>query len=76
VLSFLMVSTLRFHGAKEIDFRKRKPFWLLVALVVIFVIVVMHPAIALFIFAIVYLAGGLLENAYLFVRNRRAGAKG
>jgi CDP-diacylglycerol--serine O-phosphatidyltransferase len=76
VLSFLMVSTLRFHGAKEIDFRKRKPFWLLVALVVIFVIVVMHPAIALFIFAIVYLAGGLLENAYLFVRNRRAAAKG
>lgn len=76
VLSFLMVSTLRFHGAKEIDFRKRKPFWLLVALVVIFVIVVMHPPIALFVFAILYLAGGLMENAYLFFRDRRAGAQG
>lgn len=71
VLSILMVSTLRFHGAKEIDFSKRKPFWLLVAVAITFAVVVMHPEIALFVFAIIYLIGGLLENSFLLLRNRR-----
>jgi CDP-diacylglycerol--serine O-phosphatidyltransferase len=70
-LAFLMVSTLKFHGLKEIDFSKRKPFWILVAIVFVFVIVVIHPAAALFIFAMVYLAEGIIENAYLFYRNRK-----
>ncbi|WP_258190560.1 CDP-diacylglycerol--serine O-phosphatidyltransferase, partial [Candidatus Hakubella thermalkaliphila] len=35
VLSILMVSTLRFHGVKELDFKKRKPFWILVAIAVV-----------------------------------------
>lgn len=71
ILSVLMVSTLRFHGAKEIDFSKRKPFWLLVAIVVAFAIVVMHPAVALFIFAMIYLTIGIIENVILFYRRRK-----
>lgn len=71
ILSVLMVSTLRFHGAKEIDFSKRKPFWLLVAIVVVFAIVVMHPAVALFIFAMIYLIIGIIENVILFYRRRK-----
>lgn len=71
ILSVLMVSTLRFHGAKEIDFSKRKPFWLLVAIVVAFAIVVMHPAVALFIFAMIYLIIGIIENVILFYRRRK-----
>jgi len=70
-LAVLMVSTLRYHGAKEIDFGKRKPFWILVAIVVVFVIVVMHPAIALFVFAMIYLIGGIFENIFLLYRKRR-----
>lgn len=70
-LAVLMVSTLRFHGAKEIDFSKRKPFWILVAIVVSFAIIVMHPPIALFIFAMLYLIGGIVENIILFYRKRR-----
>ena len=70
-LAVLMVSTLRFHGAKELDFRNRKPFWLLVAIVVVFTVIVIHPPIALFLFAMVYLFGGILENVVLFYRRRR-----
>jgi CDP-diacylglycerol--serine O-phosphatidyltransferase len=62
---------LRFHGAKEIDFSRRKPFWLLVAIVVAFAIVVMHPAVALFIFAMIYLIIGIIENVILFYRRRK-----
>jgi CDP-diacylglycerol---serine O-phosphatidyltransferase len=75
ILAVLMVSTLRFHGAKEIDFSKRKPFWILVAIVVAFAIIVMHPPIALFIFAMIYLFGGIIENIFLFYRRKKQGNK-
>jgi CDP-diacylglycerol--serine O-phosphatidyltransferase len=65
-----MVSTLRYHGAKEIDFSKRKPFWILVAIVVVFTLIIIHPPIALFIFAMIYLIGGIIENVILYYRKR------
>jgi CDP-diacylglycerol---serine O-phosphatidyltransferase len=71
ILAVLMVSTLRFHGAKEIDFSKRKPFWILVAIVVAFALIVMHPPIALFIFAMIYLFEGIIENIFLFYRRKK-----
>jgi CDP-diacylglycerol--serine O-phosphatidyltransferase len=74
-LALLMVSTLKFHGLKEIDFSKRKPFWILVVIVFVFVLVVVHPSAALFVFAMVYLAWGIIENAYLFNRNRKKKAR-
>jgi len=71
ILAVLMVSTLRYHGAKELDFSKRKPFWILVAIVIVFTIIVIHPPVALFLFAMVYLFGGIIENVILFYRKRR-----
>lgn len=71
ILAVLMVDTLRYHGAKEIDFSKRKPFWILVAIVVAFALIVMHPPIALFVFAMIYLFGGIIENIILFYRKRK-----
>jgi CDP-diacylglycerol--serine O-phosphatidyltransferase len=66
-----MVSTLRFHGLKEIDFKKRKPFWILVAIVVVLVAFVTHPPETLFVFAMIYLAWGIIENIYLIYRKRK-----
>ncbi len=71
MLAFLMVSTLKYHGAKEIDFRQRKPFWILVAFVLGLTIIVIHPPISLFLFAMIYLLGGIIENIYLFYKRRR-----
>jgi CDP-diacylglycerol--serine O-phosphatidyltransferase len=71
LLSVFMVSTLRYHGAKEIDFSKRKPFWILVIIVVVFTIIIVHPPIALFMFAMIYLIGGIIENIILFYQKRR-----
>ncbi len=71
VLAILMISTLRFHGAKEIDFKKRKPFWALVIFVLIIVITLVHPPVALFSFAMVYLLWGIIENAYLLYRRMK-----
>ncbi|MEW6108797.1 MAG: CDP-diacylglycerol--serine O-phosphatidyltransferase [Nitrospirota bacterium] len=70
-LAFLMVSTLRFHGLKEIDFSRRKPFWILVAFVIVVAVIVIHPPVSLFVFAMIYLAGGIAENIYLYYRKQK-----
>jgi CDP-diacylglycerol--serine O-phosphatidyltransferase len=70
-LAVLMVSTLRFHGVKELDFSKRKPFWILVAIVMVLAIIIIHPEIALFIFAMIYLIGGIIENIVLYYRRNK-----
>lgn len=68
ILAILMVSTLRFHGAKELDFKKRKPFWILVAFAIVFAVVVMHPEKTLFASAMLYLGVGIIENTYLYYK--------
>ena len=71
VISLLMISTLRFHGVKELDLRKRKPFWVLVFFVLIIFFILLHPPSALFFFAMAYLFWGIIENTYLIYRKRR-----
>ena len=73
LLAILMVSTLRYHGLKEIDPRSRRPFWLLVLVVVVLVLILMHPEIVIFIFSIIYMLWGIIENAVLIYRKRRVG---
>ncbi len=71
ILAILMVSTLRYHGLKEMDPRSRRPFWLLVIVVVVLVLIVMHPEIVIFIFSMIYMLWGIIENAVLFYRKRK-----
>jgi CDP-diacylglycerol--serine O-phosphatidyltransferase len=71
LLAVLMVSTLKFHALKEIDFKKRKPFWLLVAIGTAFVLIIMYPEIVIFTFAIIYVSWGIIEGSYLIHKNRR-----
>lgn len=69
VVALLMVSTFRYHGLKEIDFKERKPFSMLLLFVLILFILFIYPY-AVFIFAMAYLIWGIIENIYLFFRNR------
>jgi CDP-diacylglycerol--serine O-phosphatidyltransferase len=72
VLSLLMVSTIRYHGLKEIDFREKKPFWFLIVFVLILFVLFVHPSTAIFIFAMAYLVWGIIENAHLSIKRRKA----
>lgn len=72
LLAALMVSTLRFHGLKEFDFKKRKPFWLLVVIGVAFVLIFMYPEIVIFIFSIIYVCWGIIEGSYIIHRKRKS----
>lgn len=70
-LAALMVSTLKFHSIKEIDLRKRKPFKILVAFVLVLTVIVMHPEISLFLFVMIYLMSGIIENTVLYGKKMR-----
>ncbi len=71
LLAILMVSTLRYHGLKEIDLKKRKPFWLLVVLVVAFILIFMYPESVIFLFSITYMFWGIVESSVIFHRKKR-----
>ncbi|MBF0559444.1 MAG: CDP-diacylglycerol--serine O-phosphatidyltransferase [Nitrospirae bacterium] len=71
VLSLLMVSTLKYHGLKELDFREKKPFRFLVIFVLILFALLVHPPTAIFIFAMSYLIWGIVENTNILIRRRR-----
>ncbi len=71
-LAILMVSTLRYHGIKELSSRKRMPFWLLVAVVLTIVLIFMYPEIVIFLFSIGYMLWGIIESAMIFKKRRKA----
>ncbi len=71
LLSLLMVSTLRYHGLKEIDFRERKPFWVLIVFVLALFVLFVHPPTAIFVFATAYLLWGIIENVFLLIKRRK-----
>ncbi|GAB4490654.1 MAG: CDP-diacylglycerol--serine O-phosphatidyltransferase [Thermodesulfovibrionales bacterium] len=72
VLALLMVSTLRYHGLKEVDFREKKPFWVLIVFVLILFVMLIHASKAIFVFAMSYLLWGIIENIVLVFRRKRA----
>lgn len=71
ILAVLMVSTLRYHGLKEVNPKSRRPFGILVAFGIALVIVFMHPEIVIFVFSLGYMFWGIFESAVLFYRKRR-----
>jgi CDP-diacylglycerol--serine O-phosphatidyltransferase len=62
---------LKFHALKEIDFKKRKPFWLLVAIGTALVMIIMYPQIVIFTFAMIYVLWGIIEGSYLIHKNKK-----
>jgi CDP-diacylglycerol--serine O-phosphatidyltransferase len=60
-LALLMVSTLKYHSFKDFDFRKRRPFNVLVALVFLLIILLGEPEILIFSGAVIYTLSGPVE---------------
>jgi CDP-diacylglycerol--serine O-phosphatidyltransferase len=60
-LALLMVSTLKYHSFKDFDFRKRRPFNVLVALIFLLIILLGEPEISIFSGAVLYTLSGPVE---------------
>jgi CDP-diacylglycerol--serine O-phosphatidyltransferase len=68
ILSFMMVSNIRFPSFKHISYIKAHPFQLLVAGVLLLMVVALAPEIMIFVLAMTFIVGGTLWNALQYVR--------
>ncbi len=73
VLSYLMISTIRYRSFKDLDLRRRRPAWILLAIALFFAIVALRPEIALACLSIVFAASGPAAKLVGFFR-RKEGA--
>ncbi len=71
LLSFLMVSNVKFSSFKELDLHRRKPFTVLLAIILLLILVVNEPQIVLFTLAVIYVLHGPVWSFILWRKKRR-----
>jgi CDP-diacylglycerol--serine O-phosphatidyltransferase len=70
VVGYLMVSTWRFYSFKDINFRSRRPFRLIVLIAVVIASIWYFSRPALFVIAILYMASGVLWRLQWIFRRK------
>jgi len=70
VLAFLMISAIRYSSLKELDLARRKPFGILMFIILSMIVIIMQPIIVLFAFTFFYVCSGPV-GALLLWRKRR-----
>lgn len=70
-LALLMVSTVPYRSFKKIDFKRRESFFVLVILAVVLFVIASAPSETLFFFSLLYVASGLVEAAFHFLRRHK-----
>lgn len=68
----LMVSDVRYHSFKEIDFRGKVPFFVAIAVMLGFAIIFTHPPVTLFVLFAGYAASGPVLTFMLLRKHRRS----
>lgn len=68
----LMVSNVRFHSFKQVDFRGKVPFFVIVAVMLAFAVILAEPPLVLFTIFLIYALSGLALAVKRYVRKRRA----
>lgn len=69
-VGYLMVSTWRFYSFKDIDFRSRHPFRLIVVLAAVFALIFAYSRKMLFAIALVYMISGVFWRLQWIFRRR------
>jgi CDP-diacylglycerol--serine O-phosphatidyltransferase len=69
-VGYLMVSTWRFYSFKDIDFRSRHPFRLIVLLAGLFALVFAYSKLVLFVVALLYMVSGVFWRLQWIFRRR------
>jgi CDP-diacylglycerol--serine O-phosphatidyltransferase len=64
ICAAFMVSTMKFHSQKELNIGRKKPFWILVGIVLFLAVFITHPEVTLFVMGILYLISGPAEALY------------
>jgi CDP-diacylglycerol--serine O-phosphatidyltransferase len=64
-LSFLMVSTIKYHSFKQVELFRKMKFNMLVAVVLLFIVIAAEPSIACFLIMLCYVISGPFTTMWL-----------
>lgn len=71
ILSYLMISTLKYRSFKDLDLRRQRRAWILPVIALVFAVVAYRPAMTLLAMALLYAASGPIARAVTVLRDRR-----
>lgn len=70
LVSYLMISTIRYRSFKDLDLRRRRPAWILPLIAALFVVIGFAPKIALLTVAITFAASGPVAKLVSLLRRK------
>ncbi|MGH9399632.1 MAG: CDP-diacylglycerol--serine O-phosphatidyltransferase [Thermoanaerobaculia bacterium] len=70
LLSYLMISTIRYRSFKDLDLKRRRPAWILPAILLVFFVIAYRPTLAPLAIAAVFAASGPVARLYGFFRRK------
>lgn len=71
ILSYLMISTLRYRSFKDFDLKRQRRAWILPVIALIFAVVAYRPAATLLAIALVFAASGPVAKVVSLIRESR-----
>jgi CDP-diacylglycerol--serine O-phosphatidyltransferase len=74
ILSYLMISTLRYRSFKDLDLRRQRRAWILPVIALVFAVVAYRPAATLLAIALLFAASGPIAKVLSVARDRRRAA--
>lgn len=71
ILALLMVSTLRYYSFKQVDFRGRWSFFMLVIIVGLFFLVAIEPKVTMLFAVLAYVSTGIIEEIFTLRKSKQ-----
>lgn len=76
ILSYLMISTIRYRSFKDLDLKRRRPAWILPAIAVVFAVIAFRPTLSLLALTLVFSASGPVARLFGLFRRKRPESEG
>jgi len=75
LLSYLMISTIRYRSFKDLDLKRRRPAWILPVIAVVFAVVAFRPTLSLLAISLAFAASGPAAKFAGLFRRKQPEAK-
>jgi len=70
LLSYLMVSTIKYRSFKDLDMKRRWPAWILLVIAVVFAVIAIHPEVALLVITLSFALSGPITKLVNLARRK------
>jgi CDP-diacylglycerol--serine O-phosphatidyltransferase len=71
LLSYLMISTIRYRSFKDLDLRRRRPAWILPVIALFFMAIAYRPIVTLLALAVIFATSGPAAKVVGLLRRRK-----